>query len=333
MRRTVDERQAKGQFILTGSAVPPDDSTRHSGAGRFSRLQMRPLSLFETGHSTGAISLRELLEGEPARSPDTGLAATDVADLMVRGGWPENIDADERAARRFGRDYLTQISRVDIRQVGEVAYDPRKLMALITSLARNTASEVSISTLRRDTAGSEPDMLARETVARYLDTLERVFVLVNQPAWRPHMRSRATLREAPKRHLVDPSLAAAALGATADDLIRDLETMGLLFETLVYRDLLTYSQPLDADVFHYRDSYGLEVDAIIEAPGLGWGALEVKLNPRSVDEAAANLLRFRERIDTEKSGAPTFLGVITVGKYGYVREDGVAVIPISALGP
>lgn len=332
IRREVDDRRLPGQFILTGSAVPADDSTRHSGAGRFARLRMRPMSLFESGHSTGAISLRDLLGGAGARSIDPGTTVRDLATWIISGGWPGLVGAKEADARAMTRDYLDQIRRIDLERVDGVRRDPQKVGALLRSLARNVATEANISTLGADAGGSE-GALSRHTIYQYLDALERVFIVETQPAWAPHLRSATPLRATPKRHLVDPSLAAAALGATSNKLISDFELLGFLFESLVYRELQVYAQPLGGDVFHYRDASGLEVDAIVETADLGWAAFEVKLSPGSIDAAAASLLRFTDRIDTSRMGKPAMLAVVVGTGYGYMRSDGVAVVPISALGP
>lgn len=332
VRRAVDDRAKPGQFILTGSATPPDDSTRHSGAGRFSRIRLRPMSLYESGHSTGEISLEALFSEGTVPAVASTFEFRSLCEAMVIGGWPAVQGFSPRDAQMISANYLDQISRAEIQAADEPRHDPQRMMRLIRSLARNTSTEASISTLTND-AGGDEGLLTRQSTAKYLDTLERIFILEEQVAWSPHLRSKAKLRQRPKRHLVDPSLAAAGLEADVDRLYADLNTTGLLFETLVHRDLLAYGLPLRGRVSHYRDSNGLEVDAIIEAAGLGWGAFEVKLGPNAVDVAAANLLRFRDTVDVERSGAPAFLAVIVATGYGYTREDGVAVVPIGTLGP
>lgn len=332
VRRQVDDRGQTGQFILTGSAMPADDITRHTGAGRFSRLRMRPMSLFETGHSTGAISLAALLMGTTARSSPTALTVQDLVSRIAIGGWPALQRHGLAAALRANRDYLDQIRRFDVERVGGVKHDPDKVGRLLQSLARNVATEVKISTLATDAAGSD-GILSRNTVAGYLDTLERLMVVEPQPAWAPHLRSKAILRNSAKLHFVDPSLAVAALNANPSRLLADLNLLGLLFESLVVRDLRIYAQGLDGQVRHYRDSNGLEVDAIVETDAGQWAAFEVKLSPASVDAGAASLLKFAAGIDTVKCGPPAALTVITGTGYGYVRPDGIAVIPIGALGP
>jgi predicted AAA+ superfamily ATPase len=332
VRRRVDDRGQAGQFILTGSAMPADDITRHTGAGRFSRLRMRPMSLFETGHSTGAISLAALLAGITARSPQSDLTIQDLVDRLAIGGWPALQSRGVTAALRANRDYLDQIRRVDVERVDGVKHDPDKVGRLLQSLARNVATEVRVSTLATDAAGSD-GALSRNTVTGYLDTLERLMIVEPQPAWAPHLRSKAILRNSSKLHFVDPSLAVAALNASPARLLADLNLLGLLFESLVVRDLRVYAQGLDGQVRHYRDSNGLEVDAIVETDAGQWAAFEVKLSPASVEAGAASLLKFADGIDTVKCGPPAALTVITGTGYGYVRPDGISVIPIGALGP
>lgn len=332
VRRAVDDRQRPGQFILTGSAVPADDVNRHSGAGRFSTLRMRPMSLFESGHSTGAISLAALMNGNDPRSPGTDLDVRAVAERITVGGWPAQQQAAVPDGARAARDYLEQIRQVDVSRLEGVQRDPAKVGRLMSSLARNVATEAAVTTLATDSGGPEGP-LHRGTVTDYLDTLERLLIVENQPAWAPHMRSRSVLRTSPKRHFVDPSLAVAALRASPDRLLADLELLGLLFESLVVRDLRVLSQPLDGEVLHYRDNKGLEVDAIVQLTGGRWAAFEVKLGQAPVDAAAATLVKFAAAVDTSAIGPPAALAVITATGYGYQRPDGVSVIPIGALGP
>lgn len=332
VRRAVDDRREPGQFILCGSAAPADDATRHSGAGRFSRLRMRPMSLFESGMSDGSISLRDLMGGGRARSTNT-VELTEMAEAVTRGGWPALQKLSIEVATQRVADYLDEVSRVDINRVDGAHRDPTRVRRLLRSLARNVATHVATTTLAADTADSGSEPLKRQTVAEYLAALERLFVVEDQPPWEPHLRSRSILRKAPKRHFVDPSLAAAALGASPSSLLRDLNLFGFLFESLVVRDLRVYSQPIRGEVRQFRDNKGLEIDAVVET-NVGWAAFEVKLGgPDAIEDAAANLLKFAREIDTRRSGEPAALGVIVAGGYGYTREDGVQVIPITALGP
>jgi predicted AAA+ superfamily ATPase len=332
VRRAIDDRSDSGQFILTGSAVPPDDITRHTGAGRISRLRMRPMSLFETGRGSGNVSLSELLEGRVSPSADPGLSVADLAEEIAVGGWPGLRGRGVQDALLAARDYLEEIARVDVGRVDGTHRDPSRVTRLLQSLARNIATYAAATTLARDTGGADGP-LKDDTVREYLAALERLMVVEDQPAWAPHLRSKYRLRTAPKRHFVDPSLAVAALGATPDRLLGDLNLLGFLFESLVVRDLRVYAQATDARVSQYRDSGGLEVDAIVEAGDGRWVAFEVKLGQGQIDDAAASLTRFAARIDTTSSGNPALLGVIVATGYGYRRKDGVAVIPIGALGP
>ncbi len=332
VRREIDDRSDPGQFILTGSAVPPDDITRHTGAGRIARLRMRPMSLFETGRSSGRVSLSELLEGSVSPSADPELIVADLAEEIALGGWPGLRGRSLPDGLLAVRDYLGEIARVDVGRVDGTHRDPNRVARLLASLARNVATHAAATTLARDTGGADGP-LKDDTVREYLDALERLMVIEDQPAWAPHLRSKHRLRTAPKRHFVDPSLAVAALGATPDRLLGDLNLLGFLFESLVVRDLRVYGQAADARVSQYRDSGGLEVDAIVESGDGRWMAFEVKLGHGQIDDAAASLRRFAARIDTARCGAPALLGVIVATGYGYRRKDGVAVIPIGALGP
>jgi predicted AAA+ superfamily ATPase len=332
VRRAVDDRAEPGQFILTGSAVPADDVTRHTGAGRISRLRMRPMSLFEAGRSTGGISLTEMLAGGLSSSAASGLTVADLAEEVARGGWPGLRRRSIPDGLLAVRDYLDEIVRVDVGRLEATRRDPNRVARLLASLARNVATHAAATTLAKDTGGVDGP-LKDDTVREYLGALERLMVVEDQPAWAPHLRSKQRLRTAPKRQFVDPSLAAAALRATPDRLLKDLSLFGFLFESLVVRDLRVYAQAADARVLQYRDSDGLEVDAIVEAGDGRWMAFEVKLGQGQIDGAAASLAQFAARIDTQRCGSPAMMGVIVATGYGYLREDGVAVIPIGALGP
>ncbi len=333
VRRAVDDRRKPGQFILAGSAVPADDAIRHSGAGRISRLRMRPMSLFELGLSDGSISLGDLLKGGSARSGDTGLELGDLAEATVRGGWPALRELSVEDAMKGVTDYLEEISRTDINRVDGSDRDPERVRRLLHSLARNVATHAAKATLAADSADGGDSPLKQHTVSEYLSALQRLFVVEDQPPWEPHLRSRSILRKSPKRHFVDPSLAAAALKARPDALLRDLNLFGFLFESLVVRDLRVYSQPIRGEVRQFRDNKGLEIDAVVESDA-GWAAFEIKLgSPEAIEEGAANLLKFAREVDTRRSGEPAALGIIVAGGYGYVRGDGIQVIPITALGP
>ena len=332
VRRTVDQRSPPGQFILTGSAVPADDTTRHTGAGRIVRLRMRPLSLFEAGHSSGEISLRRLLEGEERRAKRSELSVASVTELICAGGWPGNAGRPLRSALRMNRGYLDEIRRLDVSRVSDKRRDPVKVTRLLQSLARNVATPVSVSKLAADVGGNGAGLKA-DTVAEYLDALERLMLVENQPAWSPHLRSRTTLRATPVRHFVDPSLAAAALRVTPARLSADPEFLGLLFESMVIRDLRVYAQAAEAHVFHYREKEGLEVDAVVEAADGRWAAFEIKLGERWVAEGAKSLNKLAKRMERSDHGQPSALAVIVPSGYGHVEKHDVGVIPIGALGP
>ena len=290
------------------------------------------MSLFELGHGTGAISIKALLDGRCSKTPDPGISIPRLAELIAVGGWPGNLDKTPAEAVVAVRSYIDEIRRVDISRVDGARRDPLKIGRLLRSLARNESSAASIATLATDT-GFRDAAIGDDTVRGYLDALERLMIVENQPAWAPHLRSRSRLRQAPKRRFVDPSLAVASLRASPERLLSDMELLGFLFESLVIRDLRVYAQAADAEVFHYRDNTGLEVDAILEARDGRWAAFEVKLGQSSIDEASKTLRRFADRVDTRTCGEPAMLAVITGNGFGYIRPDGVAVIPVGSLGP
>ncbi len=333
VRREVDNRPDQpGLFILTGSAVPADDATRHSGGLRFTRLQMRPMSLAESGHSTGDVSLAALFAGDDPRARDPGLSITDLTERIAVGGWPGLLGRTPDQALVALRGYLDETRRVDLIRLDGVRRDPENVARVLRSLARNVATAASARSIAADVGGSDGP-IDHHTVLDYLAALTRVFVLEDLPAWSPALRSRGILRTAVTRHFVDPSLAVAALDARPERLLRDVQTLGLLFESLVIRDLRVYAQALDATVFHYRDNNGLEADAVIQRRDGSWAAFEVKLGQAAIDGAAANLLRLAGRVDTDRHGKPAVLAVISGWGYGYRRPDGVAVVPVGALAP
>lgn len=332
VRRAIDDRRKPGQFILTGSAVPADDITRHSGAGRLSRLRMRPMTLYEKARSTGRISLSRLLNGSEEGSPEAKLTLRELAEEVALGGWPALLELNTAEGHGFAGDYLEEIRRVDVSAASGTHRDPAKVGRLLRSIGRNVAGSPSIATLARD-AGGPDGSLRHETVSEYLHALRRLMIVEEQPAWGVHLRTTHRLRKAAKIHFVDPSLAVAAMNTGPERLLKDLNLLGLLFESLAIRDLRVYAQDADAEVLHYRDSDGLEVDAIVEARDGRWAAFEIKLGSNRIDKAAASLLKFARRVDTDICGLPAVLGVIVGSGYGYRREDGVQVIPIGSLGP
>lgn len=332
VRGSVDDQpDRRGRFILTGSSVPADDATRHTGALRFTRLRMRPMSLAETGHSSQAVSLAGLFQGTIPSAADPGLRIVDLAERIAVGGWPALIGLGADAAQLAMRGYLDEIRRVDLQQLDGDRRDPENVARVLRSLARNVATEASARSIAADIGGSD-EPIKPHTVLEYLSALRRLFVVEDQPAWAPALRSRAVLRSAAKRHFVDPSLAVAALGVNPARLLADPETLGLLFESLVIRDLRIYGQAVDAFVSHYRESSGLEADAILQRRDGSWAALEVKLGQNGIDAAAASLRRVADHIDAARHGRPAFLAVIVGWGFAYRRADGVDVIPIGTLG-
>jgi len=330
VRREVDDRKKKGQFILTGSANPEERARLHSGAGRFSVIKMRTMSLFEKGWSTGEVSLAKIIKRSAPGSGQVDFSLEDLAEKITIGGWPNLIGAGRKAALRFMQDYIALIAEVDISRFGGKRRDPQKLIRLMQSLARNISTEASISSLAKD-AGGDQTKLNDETVTEYLEALERLMVVEPLPAWSTHIRSADTLRKAPKRHFTDPSLAVGALGLTPAKLKADLNYFGLLFESLVIRDLRIYAEANDGKVYHYRDSRDMEVDAIIEYPDRTWAAFEVKMGFAAQNDAAENLLAFAKKVDQKKMGAPAALTVITANGAACRRKDGVNVVPLETL--
>jgi predicted AAA+ superfamily ATPase len=337
VRHEVDDRQDVGQFILTGSSRPTDEITRHSGAGRFARLRMRPLSLAELKKSNSEVTLESLLNGETPGSHTNALTLEDLIETVCRGGLPSAVSMNISEALLFMRNYVTDLSHIDLDTNGGISkMSPEKVTNTLYSVARNVASPVNISTLAKD-AG-----INRETVERNLSILGRLMVVENQPSWGTHLRSSGRIQESPKLHFVDPAIAVAALRAKPDSLLKDLNTFGLLFESMVVRDLRIYADALGASVSHYRqdgdhkrENTGLEIDAIVDAGDTRWAAFEMKLSARDepLGEAAQNLINFSNKIDTEKASPPASLNIITgLGEYAYKRPDGVNVIPITALG-
>lgn len=334
MRRACDDRAEMGQFLLTGSANPPDEITRHSGAGRVVRVRMRPMSLLESGESDGSVSLSKLMDGESCEPQSPGIRTPEMIDLACRGGWPRIASGTPVSAQRYLRDYLGDISRTDIAQVDDVKRDPVGVRRLLASLGRNTGTKASYTTLAKDASGDREVPMHSRTVKGYVQALERLFVVEDLPAWQPHLRSRIALRTTPVRHFVCPSLAVAALRTNSARLRADLEFFGFLFESLVVRDLRIYSQIEGCQLSHYRDEYGLEVDVILERADGEWAAFEVKLgSDEGVMEGIESLRQLRDRVDAKRMGDPVKLAVITATGIGVELPDGIAVIPVTTLGP
>lgn len=331
VRKEVDERSLPGQFILTGSAVPPADKKMHSGTGRIVRVRMRPMSLFESGESAGTVSIKGLFDGAALPEMHSELTVEKLAFALSRGGWPAAvINPDQEAALQVPYDYVDAVVNEDVSKVNRVKRNPTMVRGLMRSLARNTGMQVPMSTIKADMIGDRDD-ISKGTIAAYLNALQRIFVIEDAPAWNPSLRSKTAVRTSPTRYFTDPSLAVAVLGTSPDGLRHDYNTFGLLFESLCVRDLRVYAQPLGGEVYHYRDKYGLEADAVVVLRDGRWGAIEVKMGANGVDLGAENLKRLRDKVNTEKMREPSFLMVLTATEYGYRRDDGVLVVPIGCL--
>lgn len=333
VRRAVDDHDEKGLYLLTGSARPRDNARLHSGAGRIGRLRMRPMSLFESGHSSGEVRLANLLDGKPvAGGSPTTMTVPEIIERIVVGGWPETINLTERSARTWIAGYLRNVAEVDVPALGP-RRNPRNIQRLLASLGRVVGGTINRSTTAIDVGGDRGPIDDR-TLAGYLDALDRLMLIEPLPAWPSHMRSRTRLRTTPVHHFVDPSIGTAALGVGSADLLNDLEAAGFHFESLVLRDLRVYGQAHGATLYSWRNTQlNKEVDAVLELPNGRWAAFEVKLGEAAADEAAEALLYFAGKVDTAMHGDPVALVVVTGGRYFYRRPDGVTVVPITALGP
>jgi uncharacterized protein len=336
VRRAVDDRSTPGQFILTGSATPNDDVRRHSGAGRISVMRMRPMTLFEQGFSTGEISLAALMRGESPASVRSEIALPAYADRVVTGGWPQLLGVNITTARKFIRDYLETIVEYDVGEISEGRRDPQLVRRFLQAYAQLTAHPARMSTIIDRARGDSGEVEGEPGPTRwsaepYLRALRRLMVVDEIEPWSPSLRSRSRLISVPKRHLVDPSLAAGLLGCSPDRLLADLNTYGYLFESLAARDVRIYAEANDASVFHYRERSGdLETDLVVEQADGRWAGFEVKLGGDLVDQAAADLMRLA---GTRTTTEPAVLAVITGTEYGYRRPDGVWVLPLGCLGP
>ena len=332
VRHEVDDRKAKGQFILTGSANPNDDVKLHSGSGRFTVVQMDTMTWQELGYSTGIVKVGDLLKGAVDNFFQEGIPLNFIIEKMLIGGWPTLLNEHTRNALKLNSGYVDLLCEVDMGRLSGVKRDPQKVRSLLRSLARNTGTLVDNKTLEQDVQTSERNELSRNTISEYLDALSRLMILYEQPAFNPHIRSSASLRKSPKRHLCDPSLAVAALGLDFEALIEDLNYTGFLFETLAVHELKVYAKANDADVFHYSDSYGLEIDAIVQKRNGDYAAFEIKLGVGYIEEAVKNLKKFESSIDLNKMKLPKSLNVITGTGMSYRRQDGIHVISLAALG-
>ena len=332
VRYIVDQRGKKGQFILTGSATPKRKGVLHSGAGRIGKLRMRPMSLYESGDSSGKVSLQELCEGKltPAMTGEVDLRT--LARLTVRGGWPGNLDIGDADISLLPGEYLDAVIDDDVNRVDETRRDSRKVRLLLRSLARNESTTASNRTLKNDIKEIDDEDIDVETVAMYLDIFNRLFLTDNQLPYSAKLRSSVRVKQAKKRHFCDPSLACALLKATPEKLIGDLETFGFLFEALCERDLKIYAESFGAQLYHYQDYAGNEIDAVIELPDGAWCGIEIKLGANKIEEAAENLTRIRDEIVKDGGKLPSALIVLCgLSNAAYRRPDGVCVVPLTAL--
>lgn len=337
VRFSVDHKRKFGLYILTGSAVPANlDEIHHTGTGRFSWLKMRPMSLYESGESTGDVSLSELFNNEDCLlRGNSKLTLDDIAFLICRGGWPMAIDAPEDVALQQAIDYYDAVVNEDISRIDGARKENAYVKRLMRAYARNQGAQISIDTLLNDLLESESFETSNKTATKYINLLKKIFVIEDMKAWNPNLRSKTAIRTSDTRYFVDPSIATAALGIGPNDLINDLKTMGLLFETMAIRDLRVYADLLDANVYHYRDKNGLECDAVIHCRNGSYGLVEIKLGgDKLIDEGAASLKKLSSKIDTDKMKKPSFLMVLTANSnVAYKRNDGVIVVPVGALKP
>lgn len=334
VRFEVDHRDEFGQFLLTGSAVPPDtDEISHTGTGRIARMKMRPMSLYESRDSSGGVSLGALFKGDKLPVAQSECDMERIAFLLCRGGWPRAVDLEGEVALLQARDYFDGVVNSDVSRVDETRRDPRVARAVLRSYARMSASQGKVTEILAD-VNAQGVKASEKTLRDYIKALEQIFVLEDLLAWNPNLRSKTAVRTAPTRHFVDPSIAAAALALGPGDLIADLNTFGLLFETMCLRDLRVYADALDGEVYHYRDKSGLEADAVLHLRDGSYGLIEVKLGGDTlIEEGAKSLVKLRDKIDASTMGKPSFLMVLTAtGEYSYHREDGVLVVPLAVLG-
>lgn len=333
VRHHVDRHKGQGQFILTGSSVPADISeTIHSGTGRFGWLVMRPMTLYESGDSTGDVSLASLFESQPI-SGCSDLDLDRLTFLICRGGWPESVNMDDDVALDQAFDYIDAVIRNDMSRVDNIRRDPQKVRMLLRSYARNQGTQISQASISADISSNDTEGVSEETVSEYLQALRKLYVIEDMKAWNPNLRSKTAIRTSDTRYFVDPSLAAASLRIGPQDLINDLNTTGFFFEALAVRDLRVYAESLDGDVYHYKDNLDNECDVVIYLRDGRYALLEVKLGgERLIDEGVKTLKDVLRRIDTDKMGKPAFMAIITgTERYAYRRDDGIIILPLGAL--
>ncbi|AGY54127.1 ATPase [Bacteroidales bacterium CF] len=331
VRFEVDKRSERGLFILTGSSVPKDGVTAHTGTGRISRLLMRPMSLFESEESNGSVSLERLFAGDADVVGESKLTVPDLAQIICRGGWPEavvNGDSDSLVAR----NYVDAVINMDVQRVDDVERNPARVRQFLRSYARNISTMAPLTTVLADVKSNDT-VFSDTTLYSYVNALRRIFLIEDIPAWKPSLRSKTAIRTSDKRQFVDPSIATALMHVNVDSLLDDMTYFGFLFESLAARDLRIYAQALDGDIFHYHDKSDLEADLVIRLHDGRWAPVEVKLGSSEIEEGAAHLIKLQKKIDTEKVGQPSFKMVLTGGQFAYKRNDGVLVVPIGCLKP
>ena len=334
IRFEVDHRDDLGQFVLTGSAVPPDTKEiTHSGTGRVSWLMMRPMSLYESGESTGEVSLSRLFEGKGEVDGESKLDLERIAFLICRGGWPRSIDMRDKIALNQAIDYYDAVVHSDINRADGVEKNPERVKRLMRSLARNQGQQIANTAIAADIAANNESTINQETVAGYISALKKIFVVEDMPAWSPNLRSKSAIRTSDTRYFVDASIAAAALGIGPNDLINDLNTMGFLFETMCVRDLRVYAEALGGSVYHFRNKAGLECDAVVHLRNGSYGLIEIKLGgEKLIREGVETLTSLTESIDTSKMKEPAFRMILTAAdQYAYRREDGICIVPVGCL--
>lgn len=333
VRYKVDQTHQKGQFILTGSATPNHKGILHSGAGRIARLRMRPMSLYESGDSSGKISLHDLCRGNLTPAMTGEVSLKNLIDLIIRGGWPGSLGLSAQQAALLPTEYLNAVIDDDIYRMDGIKRDTSKMRLLLRSLARNESTTATNKTLIRDIKSMDDEDIDSNTVSSYLDIFNRLFLTDNQPPFSIGIRSSVRVKQAEKRHFSDPSLACALLHATPEGLLNDLETLGFLFEALCERDLKIYAESFHASLYHYQDYKSREIDAVIELPEGDWCAFEIKLGANQIDAAAANLLEIKRQLEADPKGKPPAVLCVLCGlsNAAYRRPDGVFVVPITAL--
>ena len=332
-RAEVDKRHKKGQIILTGSSTPKNKGVYHSGAGRIVRLRMNTMSLYESGDSCGKISLQDLCNGNITEQLLEEVSLSKIANLIIRGGWPENITVDEKLSHLMPRAYMNTVIYEDLNKLDDGnEYNQKKMHLLLKSLARNESTTVSDSVLLKDIIQQDTESMSRNTIAKYLEALNRLFLFNNQLPFSPNIRSSLRIKQSEKRHFSDPAMACALLNISVDKLMSDLNTFGFLFEALVARDLSIYAQSFGAKLYHYQDYKNNEIDAVIELENGDWCAFEIKLGAKKIDEGAENLIKVCNEIVEKGGKKPKMMGVICgLSNAAYVRKDGVFVVPITAL--